>query len=172
MTQKVAHKPASWVERFAKLLDSEFNIPGTDLKFGLDPLIGLIPGLGDVLGYVASAVIVIGIVQDGVSGKVIFKMLINILLDMLIGLVPMLGTFFDFVYKANDRNVQLLKEYQREKAMEVESGGTIIVDDLSKKGSNTVLVIVAVLAALLILFTVLLFLVMSVTMRIISYLFN
>lgn len=172
MTEKPTSKNASWVDRFAKLLDSEFRIPGTDLKFGLDPLIGLIPGLGDMLGYVASAVVVIGIVQNGVSGKVIFKMLINILLDMLIGLIPVLGTFFDFVYKANDRNIQLLREYQSEKAQRSNAEDTIIVDGPKEKGSNTVLVIVSVLAALFILFMLLLFLVMSVTMRIFSALFN
>lgn len=164
--------PSSWVDRFAKLLDSEFQIPGTDLKYGLDPIIGLIPGLGNVLGYVASSAVVIGIIQEGVSGKVIFKMLFNILLDMLIGLVPVLGTFFDFVFKANDRNIELLKEYQGEKADAVNADDTIIVGSPKEKGYYTLLVIVAVLAALSVLFVVLLLLVMSVTMRIISAIVN
>lgn len=164
--------PSSWVDRFAKLLDSEFQIPGTDMKFGLDPIIGLIPGLGNILGYVASSAVVIGIVKEGVSGMVIVKMLFNILLDMLIGLVPVLGTFFDFVFKANDRNIELLREYQAEIASSVNACDTIIVGSPKEKGSVTVLVIVAVLAALSVLFVVLLFLVMSVTMRIISAIFN
>ena len=57
---------------YKSLLDSQFRIPGTDIRFGLDPIIGLIPGLGDVIGYIASATIVLGIVQKGVSGKVIY----------------------------------------------------------------------------------------------------
>lgn len=159
-----------WVDRFAKLLDSEFRIPGTDIRFGLDPIIGLIPGLGDVLGYVASAVIVLGIVQKGVSGKVILQMLGNILLDMLIGLVPFLGSFFDFVYKANDRNIQLLKEYQQEQNPSGE-GDTIILEGASKKGNNTGLIVISVLLALIILFAFLLFLVAAITMRFLGGLF-
>ncbi|MFT4682880.1 MAG: hypothetical protein ACI80P_001496 [Flavobacteriales bacterium] len=172
LIQTATTMPSSWVDRFAKLLDSEFQIPGTDMKFGLDPIIGLIPGLGNILGYVASSAVVIGIVKEGVSGMVIVKMLFNILLDMLIGLVPVLGTFFDFVFKANDRNIELLREYQAEIASSVNACDTIIVGSPKEKGSVTVLVIVAVLAALSVLFVVLLFLVMSVTMRIISAIFN
>lgn len=163
-------KKTDWVDSFAKLLDSQFRIPGTDIRFGLDPIIGLIPGLGDVIGYIASATIVLGIVQKGVSGKVIFQMLGNILLDMLIGLVPVLGSFFDFVYKANDRNIQLLKEYQHQKDPDA-VGDTLIVDGTSKKGSNTGLIIISVLAALVIIFAFLLFLVTAITMKFLGGLF-
>lgn len=163
-------KKTDWVNSFAKLLDSQFRIPGTDIRFGLDPIIGLIPGLGDVVGYIASATIVLGIVQKGVSGKVILQMLGNILLDMLIGLVPVLGSFFDFVYKANDRNIQLLKEYQHQHDPDA-VGDTLIVDGTSKKGSNTGLIIISVLVALVVIFAFLLFLVTAITMKFLGGLF-
>ncbi|MBI1267292.1 MAG: DUF4112 domain-containing protein [Cryomorphaceae bacterium] len=104
----------SWIEQFAKLLDSKFKIPGTDMSFGVDPLIGLIPGAGDVVTYIMSALLIIAMFQKGASGKLVMKMLGNAALDMLVGSIPILGSIFDFTYKANDRNVRLFNEYQVE----------------------------------------------------------
>lgn len=101
----------SWIEQFAKLLDSKFKVPGTDMSFGIDPLIGLIPGAGDVITYIMSALLIIAMFQKGASGKLVMKMLGNAALDMLVGSIPILGSIFDFTYKANDRNVKLFNEY-------------------------------------------------------------
>ena len=123
-----------------------------------------------MIGYVASAIIVIGVAQKGVSGKVNLQMLGNILLDMLIGLVPFLGSFFDFIYKANDRNIQFLKEYQQEQNPS-EEGDVIIFEGASKKGNNTGLIVLSVLLALLVLFAFLLFLVSAITVRFLGGIF-
>ena len=103
-----------WIEKLSKLLDSSIRIPGTDYTIGLDPIISLIPGVGDFVSYLASATIVIGIAREGVSGKVLLKMLGNILLDLLIGMIPVLGSIFDFTFKANERNMNLIREHQEE----------------------------------------------------------
>lgn len=104
----------TYLKQYAKLLDSKFRIPGTDMTFGIDPLLGLIPGLGDLIGYGFSAVLLYSAFKKGVKGEVLIKMLGNIGLDALVGMVPILGTVFDFVYKANTRNYQLLTEFVEE----------------------------------------------------------
>lgn len=104
----------TWIEQFSKLLDSKFKVPGTNMTFGIDPLIGLVPGAGDVVTYVMSALLIIAMFQKGASGKLVMKMLGNAALDMLVGSIPILGTIFDFTYKANDRNVRLFNEYHDE----------------------------------------------------------
>jgi hypothetical protein len=103
-----------WLERTAHLLDSQFRIPGTNFKFGLDPIIGLIPVLGDASTLIISAVMVLYMARYGVSGKVLVVMVLNIVLDAVVGGIPVLGSIFDFVYKANDKNIRLLKEHYHE----------------------------------------------------------
>lgn len=119
-------KIPKWIEYLTKLLDSSIRIPGTNITIGLDPIISLIPGVGDVASYLASVVLLLGVVREGVSGKLVLKMLGNILLDLLVGLIPGLGSVFDFFFKANDRNLKLLKEYQEE-GKHKGSGGWIIL---------------------------------------------
>jgi hypothetical protein len=107
-------KPIDWLERFSKLLDSEFRVPGTNFRFGLDPIVGLIPGWGDVVTYVMSALLILAMVQKGASGKLVMKMILNVTIDLLVGSVPVVGDAFDFVFKANDRNVRLFQEHHIE----------------------------------------------------------
>jgi hypothetical protein len=97
-----------------KLMDSQFKIPGTNFSFGLDPLIGLIPGLGAVIDYVISAYLLVSMVQNGASNKVIAKMILNISIDGIGGLIPVLGNIFDFFYKANRKNLVLAVEHFEE----------------------------------------------------------
>jgi len=97
-----------------KLMDSQFKIPGTNFSFGLDPLIGLIPGLGAVIDYVISAYLLVSMVQNGASNKVIAKMILNISIDGIGGLIPILGNIFDFFYKANRKNLVLAVEHFEE----------------------------------------------------------
>lgn len=93
-----------------RLLDSQFSLFGK--KFGLDPLLGLIPGFGDVVSLSLSFYILWIAIQMRISMNVIAQMLINILFDFLIGLLPVVGDFSDFVYKANTKNLALLKKSQ------------------------------------------------------------
>ena len=103
-----------WLEKTARLLDSQFQFPGTKFKFGLDPLLGLIPVLGDVSTLIISAVMLVYMAKYGVSRKALIIMMLNIVFDAVIGGVPVLGNIFDFVYKANDKNIRLLKEHYHE----------------------------------------------------------
>lgn len=97
--------------RLAWFLDSSIPIPGTQVRFGLDGLIGLIPGIGDTAGAIVSSYILAEAAQMGAPKSVLFKMAFNIALDAILGTVPILGDFLDFVWKANQRNVLLLNEF-------------------------------------------------------------
>ncbi|MBI1183703.1 DUF4112 domain-containing protein [bacterium] len=103
-----------WIERMTFLLDSEFRIPGTEVRFGLDPVIGLFPIIGDLVSYVISALLVFTMAQNGISGKLLLKMLANIFIDLIISGIPMAGQIGDFFYKANNMNLKLYKEYLEE----------------------------------------------------------
>lgn len=93
------------------LLDNAIALPGTKLRFGLDPILGLIPGLGDVSGIMFSAYIVVQAARWKLPAETLFRMLTNIGLDWLAGSVPMLGDLFDVGFKANARNVALLENH-------------------------------------------------------------
>lgn len=95
----------------ARLLDDLIRVPGTNIGIGLDPIIGLIPGLGDVLGGAMSSYILFVAAQEGAPTSVLTRMLGNIALDSLVGVVPVLGDLFDVGVKANRRNVDLLERY-------------------------------------------------------------
>lgn len=95
----------------SSLLDSRFSIPGTALKFGLDGIIGLIPGGGDLIGSLLSAYIVFGAAKAGAPLHVLLRMVGNIGVDTLVGVVPVVGDLADFVWKANDRNIVLLDRH-------------------------------------------------------------
>jgi hypothetical protein len=100
-----------WIACSSRILDEAFGIPATKVRFGLDPLIGMLPVVGDLLSFAISASMVVAVVRQGVSLSVLFQMLGNILIDYLVGLLPFLGDFFDFAFKANKRNLALLQEY-------------------------------------------------------------
>jgi hypothetical protein len=95
----------------ARLLDDLVRIPGTKIGIGLDPIIGLIPGIGDVVGGAMSGYILLVAAQEGAPTSVLVRMLGNIALDSLVGIVPVLGDLFDVGVKANRRNVELLERY-------------------------------------------------------------
>lgn len=102
-------------ERLAHWLDDRFEIPGTDINFGVDPIISLIPGVGDWLtGALSSYFILLG-VRAEVPRSVLLRMGATILLDILIGSIPLLGDIFDFGWKANTKNAQLLEKYHHDR---------------------------------------------------------
>jgi Domain of unknown function (DUF4112) len=102
------------LEIVAALLDDFFRVPGTRIRFGLDPLIGLLPGLGDAISGVASFLIVLAGWQRGLSKVTITRMIANIGVDTLVGSLPFLGDMFDVAWKSNRRNLELLKRSQYE----------------------------------------------------------
>lgn len=101
-------------EKAAKLLDSKFEIPGTGIRFGLDPLLSLLPLLGDLITLLISSMLIYTMHNHGASRKVVVKMMLNAGLDTLIGAVPLVGTVFDVFYRANERNIRLLREHYYE----------------------------------------------------------
>lgn len=104
-------KKIKWV---AKLMDSQFTLPGTKIKFGLDPLIGLIPGVGDFATFLVSGMMVSVLAKNGASGFVLARMVVNIILDALVGSIPVVGDAFDFVFRANEKNLKLMEEHYLE----------------------------------------------------------
>ena len=95
----------------ARLLDTQFRIPGTDRRFGLDGLLGLVPGLGDAAGLVLSAVVIGQAVRLGARRGTVARMVLNVTTDALIGSIPLIGWIFDFAFKANVRNLDLLERH-------------------------------------------------------------
>lgn len=97
------------LEALADLLDSRFRIPGTQIRFGIDPVLGLVPGIGDLLSAGISLYIAAKLADLGVSRWVQARMLWNIALDTVIGIVPVLGDAFDVGFKANKKNTVLAR---------------------------------------------------------------
>lgn len=108
------HPGLGKVRRLAKLMDSQFSIPGTRYRFGFDGLLGLIPGVGDLGTFAVSGYMIMIMAQNGASGFVLARMALNILLDAAIGSIPFLGDLFDFAFKANTRNLRLMEEHYAE----------------------------------------------------------
>jgi hypothetical protein len=100
------------LRRFARFMDEAFEIPGTRMRVGFDALVGLIPGIGDVIGAVLSSWILVGGLRHRVGPVVIARMIGNIVIDMLFGAVPVAGDVFDFLYEENVKNMRLLEKHR------------------------------------------------------------
>ncbi|MBE9190306.1 DUF4112 domain-containing protein [Gloeocapsopsis crepidinum LEGE 06123] len=99
------------LRRFSRLLDNAIGIPGTKFRIGIDPIIGLIPGAGDIVGTALSAYIVVEAARLGIPKAILGRMVRNIVIESVFGSVPIIGDMFDFAWKANMKNVDLLEEY-------------------------------------------------------------
>lgn len=95
----------------AALLDAAVRIPGTNIRFGLDPLLGLIPGIGDLVGGGLSAYVMLLAARAGAPKAVLLRMLANVGIDALVGTVPLAGDLFDVAFKANVRNLALFHRF-------------------------------------------------------------
>ncbi len=93
------------------LLDEAFRVPGTNIRFGLDGIIGLVPGLGDVLAGILSLVIPLAAWVRGLPYVTLVRMAINVAIGVLVGSIPLLGDAFDIAWKANRRNYALLHRH-------------------------------------------------------------
>ncbi|EJF11013.1 MULTISPECIES: DUF4112 domain-containing protein [Pontibacter] len=103
-----------WVDRITHLMDNQFRLPGTNWRFGLDPILGLFPVVGDLASFSVSAMLILTMARYGASGKMVTLMLLNVALDALFGSIPILGNIFDFAFKANERNVRMLRAHYEE----------------------------------------------------------
>ena len=92
-------------------MDNAFQIPGTQFRIGLDAIVGIIPGIGDAIGAVFSAFIVFQAARLGVSRATLARMMGNVVLDTVIGEIPLLGDLFDAGWKANTKNMALLEAH-------------------------------------------------------------
>jgi hypothetical protein len=99
------------LRRWSTQLDSVFEIPGLGIRFGWDPIIGLVPGLGDMVTPLYSIAIVVTGMQLGIPRVVQLRMLLNVVIDAVIGAVPLFGDAFDVAWKANDWNMKLLERH-------------------------------------------------------------
>ncbi|MCC5914085.1 MAG: DUF4112 domain-containing protein [Balneolaceae bacterium] len=115
MTKKVSEeeqrRALERLDRFSYWTDSNIRVPFTKFRFGLSPLIGLIPGIGDFAGLILSLYVLYEARKVGADGKVQRKMIRNMLIEFVGGLTPVLGDAFDAVYKANTRNTEILRAY-------------------------------------------------------------
>lgn len=98
------------IRQIRKWMDEAVTVPGTKLKVGLDPIIGLIPGIGDLTGAAIGAYVLRAAEKLGVPTIVMVRMLFNLVIDALIGLIPLIGDYLDAVYKANSKNVALVEQ--------------------------------------------------------------
>lgn len=99
------------LRQLSRLMDNLITVPGTKVGVGLDPIIGLLPIGGDVLGVILSSYIIVEAAKLGVSRATLGKMIFNLIIDGLVGAIPMLGDLFDFAWKANILNIQLLEDH-------------------------------------------------------------
>ena len=98
-----------WLSR---LFDTAWSIPGTPYRFGLDGLLGLIPGLGDPLGLLLSSYLIFEAARMGAPTRVLLRMIGNVAVESIVGIIPILGDIFDIAWKANVRNIALLRAHQ------------------------------------------------------------
>ena len=99
------------LDLLSHVLDDWFRLPGTSIRFGLDGIIGLIPGLGDILAGLASCIIVVAAWFRGVPYVGLIRMVVNIAIDVLVGTIPLIGDAFDIAWKANRRNYALMTRH-------------------------------------------------------------
>lgn len=105
--------PLARLRRLAWLLDSSIRLPG-GFRIGVDGIIGIIPGVGDVVGAGLSSYIIVSAARMDVPASVLVRMGLNVLLELVFGAVPLFGDIFDFVFKANERNVKLINAHMDE----------------------------------------------------------
>lgn len=147
----------SRLRNLSQLLDSSIRLPG-GYRIGLDGLIGLIPGIGDAIGACAGAYIVIRAAQLGASSVTLVRMIGNVIIETLLGAIPIIGDLFDFVWKANNRNVALLEKQMHR----------LIDEGMARRRLTTATMIL--LAAFLLLLAVVLVSLVSVFLRLIQVL--
>lgn len=99
------------IRQLSYLLDEVFRIPVINYRVGLDAALGLVPVIGDFMGMGISGYIIFRAVQLGVPKRIIGRMIANVMLDAIIGSIPLIGTLFDAVWKANKRNLRMIEQY-------------------------------------------------------------
>lgn len=99
------------IRKLSRLLDTAIGIPGTRFRIGLDPIMGLIPGAGDLVSTLFSAYIILMAARFRLPNNVLARMIFNVGLEAVVGTVPLVGDLFDAYYKSNIRNLKLLEQH-------------------------------------------------------------
>ncbi len=110
---RLAPKVAGWAERYVRFMDDGLKVPGTKLGVGVDPVVGLLlPGAGDALTGAGSIALLLLALKEGTPTIIIAKMVLNILVDTLLGFVPIGGDVFDLFFRSNRRNLELIEAHR------------------------------------------------------------
>lgn len=123
----MAERTTNGLRTMVRVMDDLLPIPGTRIRFGLDPILGLLPVGGDVAGAIVAGVILLAAARRGASPAMLARMGGNIAIDTIVGSIPLLGDLFDFGWKANRRNIELLERFQREPTTVRRSSRLILV---------------------------------------------
>lgn len=105
------HQRVEHLQQIAELLDGVFRIPGTNIEFGLDAIIGMIPGIGDIVSGAISMWLIQEAKRLGAPRWLIARMIWNVAVDVSVGIIPFVGDAFDVAWKANRKNMELLKRH-------------------------------------------------------------
>ena len=135
------------INRVAWLLDNSIPIPGLKFRIGIDALIGLLPGVGDVIGVLLSGYIVREAARAGLPTSVLARMILNVAIEGVVGMIPLAGDVFDAVWKANQRNAALLDAYLENPRRAMKSSRTVVFGVIA---ALAVLLIATSVAAILV----------------------
>ncbi|MBE9112774.1 DUF4112 domain-containing protein [Nodosilinea sp. LEGE 07298] len=113
------------IRRISRLMDTAFRIPVLGLKVGWDPVLGLIPGLGDLIATAISAYVIVLAARFGLPRGILAQMVFNIGLEAVVGTVPLVGDLFDAFYKSNVRNLKLLEAHLQCESTELEDADSL-----------------------------------------------
>lgn len=120
------------VAQLAHLLDTRWRIPLTNIRFGVDPVLGLVPGAGDLVSGIISAYVIVKAHRLGAPKSLLARMVGNVALDTVVGSVPVVGSVFDLFYKASTRNLGLLHGHLEKQARP--AGGPVIEGESRRDG--------------------------------------
>ena len=110
MNKEIKEEKLIRLKRLSERLDDTFTIPGTKYKIGIEALIGAVPIVGDLIGGILTSYIMYSGMKMGAPPRIIVRMAVNIAIDFAIGSIPIIGDLFDFVWKANKKNVELIED--------------------------------------------------------------
>ncbi|MBD2776996.1 DUF4112 domain-containing protein [Iningainema tapete] len=114
------------IRKLSRLMDTSIGIPGTKFRIGIDPIIGLVPGAGDLISTAFSAYIIFLATRFGIPPKDLAKMIFNVGLETVVGTVPLVGDLFDAFYKSNIRNLAILEQHLMAVEPELEEVDSIL----------------------------------------------
>ena len=113
ITDPVKHARIEQLRKIAELMDGQFRVPGTNIQFGLDAIIGLVPGIGDAICGALSLWLIQEAKRLGIPKWLVARMVWNVAVEVAIGSVPIVGDLFDVAWKANRKNIELLRRHFR-----------------------------------------------------------